>query len=175
MVEKYDILSEARTNSYATIKYAPIALNDSFICVTKCMKHFNLMHTYIYYQQEMIMNMIWILLFFIPLTLLHSNTTIAKDNFDLQIDKIAHLSTSFGLYFFFHTMYSDSLLPMISDTIPIPLHSMLSSTIVGLSYEVYQSTPYSKSDGFSIHDMIYNLVGIGLARFTHEVFLYIKG
>ena len=72
-------------------------------------------------------------------------------------------------------MYSDSLLPMISDTIPIPLHSMLSSTIVGLSYEVYQSTPYSKSDGFSIHDMIYNLVGIGLARFTHEVFLYIKG
>jgi hypothetical protein len=32
----------------------------------------------------------------------------------------------------------------------------------------------SKSDGFSKHDMVYNLIGIGFARFTHEVFLYFK-
>ena len=75
----------------------------------------------------------------------------------------------------FYTLYSDSLLFTLSDSIPIPLHSMISATAVGFTYEVYQSTTLSRSDGFSIHDMIYNLVGIGLARFTHEVFLYIKG
>ena len=99
---------------------------------------------------------------------------IADDNFSLQIDKTAHFTTSFGLYFMFHTMYSDSLLPMLSDSIPIPLHSMISATAVGFVYEVYQSTPHSRSDGFSYHDMVYNMIGIGFARFTHEVFLYFK-
>ena len=74
----------------------------------------------------------------------------------------------------FYTLYSDSLLPMLSDSIPIPLHSMISTTAVGFSYEVYQSTKLSKSDGFSVHDMVYNMIGIGFARFTHEVFLYFK-
>ena len=99
---------------------------------------------------------------------------IAEDNFNIQLDKTAHLSTSFGLYFMFYTLYGDSLLPMLSDSIPIPLHSMISATAVGFSYEVYQSTTLSRSDGFSIHDMVYNLIGIGFARFTHEVFLYFK-
>ena len=99
---------------------------------------------------------------------------IAEDNFTIQLDKTAHLSTSFGLYFMFYTLYSDSLLLTISDSIPIPLHSMISATAVGFSYEVYQSTTLSKSDGFSVHDMFYNLLGIGFARFTHEVFLYFK-
>jgi hypothetical protein len=71
-------------------------------------------------------------------------------------------------------MNSDSLLPMLSDSIPIPLHSMISATAVGFVYEVYQSTPHSRSDGFSYHDMVYNMIGIGFARFTHEVFLYFK-
>ena len=114
-----------------------------------------------------------VLIFLLPAILL-SRGTIADDNFELQLDKTAHLTTSFGLYFMFYTLYSDSLLPMLSDSIPIPLHSMISTTAVGFSYEVYQSTKLSKSDGFSVHDMVYNMIGIGFARFTHEVFLYFK-
>ena len=114
-----------------------------------------------------------VLVFLLPAVIL-SRGTIAEDNFELQLDKTAHLTTSFGLYFMFYTLYSDSLLPMLSDSIPIPLHSMISTTAVGFSYEVYQSTKLSKSDGFSVHDMVYNMIGIGFARFTHEVFLYFK-
>ena len=118
---------------------------------------------------------ILLLIFLIPASYLYSQgDVIADDNFSLQIDKTAHFTTSFGLYFMFHTMYSDSLLPMLSDSIPIPLHSMISATAVGFVYEVYQSTPHSRSDGFSYHDMVYNMIGIGFARFTHEVFLYFK-
>ena len=120
-----------------------------------------------------LMNILYIILLLLPLSLLLPNTTIAEDNFSIQIDKTAHYTTSFGLYFMFYTMYSDSLLPM-DTTISIPLHSMISSTGVGLVYELYQSTPQSKSDGFSKHDMIYNMIGIGLARLTHEFFLYFK-
>ena len=115
-----------------------------------------------------------IILFFILPCILLSRGTIAEDTFDLQLDKTAHLSTSFGLYFMFYTLYQDTLLLTISDSIPIPLHSMISATAVGFTYEVYQSTTLSKSDGFSVHDMVYNLIGIGFARFTHEVFLYFK-
>ena len=118
---------------------------------------------------------ILLLIFLLPASYLYSQgDVIADDNFSIQIDKTAHFTTSFGLYFMFHTMYSDSLLPMLSDSIPIPLHSMISATAVGFVYEVYQSTPHSRSDGFSYHDMVYNMIGIGFARFTHEVFLYFK-
>ena len=118
---------------------------------------------------------ILLLVFLIPASYLYSQgDVIADDNFSIQIDKTAHLTTSFGLYFMFYTMYSDSLLPMLSDSIPIPLHSMISATAVGFVYEVYQSTPHSRSDGFSYHDMVYNMIGIGFARFTHEIFLYFK-
>ena len=116
-----------------------------------------------------------ILLIVLPLSMLYSQeNTIAQDTFEPQLDKIAHFSTSFGLYFTFHTMYQDSLLPMISDSLPIEMNSMLSATIVGLLYECYQATPISKSDGFSKHDMVYNMIGIGLARLTHEFFLYFR-
>ena len=116
-----------------------------------------------------------LLIFLLPASYLYSQgDVIADDNFSIQIDKTAHFTTSFGLYFMFHTMYSDSLLPMLSDSIPIPLHSMISATAVGFIYEVYQSTPHSRSDGFSYHDMVYNIIGIGFARLTHEVFLYFK-
>ena len=119
------------------------------------------------------MNYIVLLLLLLPLTLLYSNTTIADDDFTIQLDKTAHYTTSFGLYFFFYTMYTDSLLPM-DTSFSIPIHSMISSTIVGLSYEVYQSTPISKSDGFSIHDMVYNVLGVVSAYTIHEIFLYFK-
>ena len=119
------------------------------------------------------MNIIWIIILLLPLTLLLSNNPIADDDFSIQLDKTAHYTTSFGLYFFFYTMYTDSLLPMDS-SFSIPIHSMISSTIVGLSYELYQSTPISKSDGFSIHDMVYNVLGVVSAYTIHEIFLYFK-
>ena len=119
------------------------------------------------------MSYLLLFLLMLPLTLLLPNTTIAEDNFTIQLDKTAHYTTSFGLYFFFHTMYTDSLLPMDS-TLSIPLHSMISSTGVGLVYELYQSTPQSKSDGFSVHDMVYNVLGIISAYTIHEIFLYFK-
>ena len=121
-----------------------------------------------------LMNILYIILLLLPLSLLLPNTTIAEDNFTLQIDKTAHYTTSFGLYFMFYTLYSDSLLPMLSDSIPTSYHSILSATIVGFSYELYQATPQSKSDGFSIHDMTYNLLGVFSAKFLHEVFLYFR-
>jgi hypothetical protein len=120
-----------------------------------------------------LMSYLLLFLLLLPLTLTLPNTTIADDNFNIQLDKTAHYTTSFGLYFMFYTMYTDSLLPM-DTTISIPLHSMISSTGVGLVYELYQSTPHSKSDGFSVHDMVYNIMGIMSARFIHEVFLYFK-
>ena len=51
---------------------------------------------------------------------------------------------------------------------------MLAATIVGFLYECYQATPISNSDGFSKHDMVYNVVGISIARLTHEFFLYFR-
>ena len=115
-----------------------------------------------------------IIILFCVGALYSQENTIAQDTFEPQLDKIAHLTTSFGLYYTFHTMYQDSLLPVLHDSIPIKLHSMLSATLVGLSYECYQSTPISRSDGFSLHDITYNVIGIGLARLTHEFFLYFK-
>ena len=119
-------------------------------------------------------SIVWLVLVFLLPAIILSRGTIAEDNFDIQLDKTAHLTTSFGLYFMFYTLYSDTLLFTLHDTIPIPLHSMISATAVGFSYEVYQSTKLSNSDGFSVHDMVYNMIGIGFARFTHEVFLYFK-
>ena len=62
-------------------------------------------------------------------------STIDQDTFEPQLDKIAHLATSFGLYYTFHTMYQDSLLPVLHDSIPIELHSMLSFLSLGLFNE----------------------------------------
>ena len=119
-------------------------------------------------------SMFIILIIYILLSsVLYSRGLITEDNFDFQLDKRAHLGVSFGLYFTFYTIYSDTLLS-VPTNLSIPLQSMLSATVVGFTYELYQSTPQSKSNGFSVHDMVYNLIGIGLARLTHEFFLYFK-
>ena len=68
---------------------------------------------------------ILLLVFLIPTDLYSQGDVINDDNFSLQIDKpLPHLTTSFGLYFMFHTLYQDSLLFTLHDSIPIPLHSM---------------------------------------------------
>ena len=99
-----------------------------------------------------------------------SDFKISDDTMDLQLDKKAHFTTSFGLYYFFYTS-----LTILSDTLPYSqLDAMLLSTSIGLLFEVYQGTSLSNADGFSKEDFYYNIMGIGFARFTHEVFLYFK-
>ena len=99
-----------------------------------------------------------------------SNFRISDDTMELQLDKKAHFTTSFGLYYFFYTS-----LTIYSDTLPYPqLDAMLLSTSIGLLYEVYQGTSLSNADGFSKEDCYYNLIGIGFARLTHEIILHFK-
>ena len=99
-----------------------------------------------------------------------SEFRISNDTMELHLDKKAHFTTSFGLYYFFYTTIT-----IYSDTLPYPqLEAMLLSSSLGLLYEVYQGTSLSNADGFSKEDFYYNIMGIGFARFTHEVFLYFK-
>ena len=79
------------------------------------------------YSREMNLFSISIIIILFCEVLYSQENTIAQDTFEPQLDKIAHLATSFGLYYTFHTMYQDSLLPVLHDSIPIELHSMLSA------------------------------------------------
>jgi len=98
-----------------------------------------------------------------------SQYTISNDTMEFQLDKKAHLGVSFGLYYMFYTFIS-------YDTINVhaQLDAMLLSSMVGLSYEVYQGSSFSNADGFSKEDMLYNLIGVAMARVSHEIFLYFK-
>ena len=79
---------------------------------------------------------------------------VKKDTYTFDLDKKAHYSTSFGLYYFFFTY-----------TASMPL-ALLLSILVGLSFEVYQG--YSKHHGgYSHYDMFYNLVGSVFAFILH--------
>lgn len=113
-----------------------------------------------------------ILMLFLAGTLYSQDSSfrISDDTMELQLDKKAHFTTSFGLYYFFYTTIT-----IYSDTLSHPqLDAMLLSSSLGLLYEVYQGTSLSNADGFSKEDFYYNIMGIGFARFTHEVFLYFK-
>ena len=98
-----------------------------------------------------------------------SQYTISDDTMEFQLDKKAHLGVSFGLYYMFYTFYS-------YDTINVhaQLDAMLLSSIIGLTYEVYQGSSFSDADGFSKEDMLYNLIGVAMGRVSHEFFLYFK-
>ena len=112
-----------------------------------------------------------ILLFFTGLIYTQeSKFRISVDNMNWELDKKAHLGVSFGLYYMFYTNLS------ILDTLNThtSLDAMLLSSLIGLSYEVYQGTRFSDADGFSKQDMAYNLIGVALARFTHEFILHFK-
>ena len=83
---------------------------------------------------------------------------IKQDNYIFVLDKKAHYSTSFGLYYFFFTYLNDVML------------AVLLSTLTGFIFEVYQG--YSKTQsGYSHSDMFYNLLGVFSATVLHAVYL----
>ena len=83
---------------------------------------------------------------------------IKEDTYIFELDKKAHYSTSFGLYYFFFTYLNDMML------------SVLLSIMIGLLFEVYQG--YSKNQsGYSHSDMLYNLLGTFSATVLHVVYL----
>ena len=85
---------------------------------------------------------------------------IKKDNYKFEMDKMAHVGVSFGLFYFFLT-YIHS----------IPL-SIILSVLVGLSFETYQGIS-NKHSGYSHHDMLYNIVGVVLSSSMYMLYLLI--
>ena len=83
------------------------------------------------------------------------NDIIIEDTWDPRIDKISHATASFGFYYTFR-YYENS-----------KFESFLYTSILGLSFEIYQINDPNEEDsdfrGISIQDMGYNLVGVGLA------------
>ena len=79
---------------------------------------------------------------------------IKKDSYEFNLDKKAHYSTSFGLYYFFFTYLNDMMF------------AILLSTLTGLFFEVYQG--YSKHhSGYSHSDMLYISLGVFSASVLH--------
>ena len=81
-----------------------------------------------------------------------TNDIIIEDNWDQTTDKLAHTTTSFGLYYTLRYFEFSKF------------ESLLASTIIGFSYEVYQINDPRETDsdfrGISIQDMGYNVFGI---------------
>jgi len=83
---------------------------------------------------------------------------IKKDSYEFNLDKKAHYSTSFGLYYFFFTYVNDIML------------ATLLSILTGLFFEIYQG--YSKHhSGYSHVDMLYNILGVLSALILYGVTL----
>ena len=83
---------------------------------------------------------------------------IKEDNYKFEMDKMAHLGISFGLFYFFLT-YVHS----------IPL-SIILSLLVGLSFEAYQGIS-KKHSGYSHVDMLYNAIGVILSSSMYMLYL----
>ena len=81
---------------------------------------------------------------------------IKEDNYKLELDKMAHLGVSFGLFYFFLTYIHN-----------IPL-SIILSILVGLSFEIYQG---KFTTGYSHHDMLYNIIGVVLSSSMYMLYL----
>ena len=83
---------------------------------------------------------------------------IKRDTYKFDLDKKAHYSTSFGLYYFFFTYVNEIML------------ATLLSILTGLFFEIYQG--YSKHhSGYSHVDMLYNILGILSALILYGVTL----
>ncbi|MBA65130.1 MAG: hypothetical protein CMG55_04945 [Candidatus Marinimicrobia bacterium] len=83
------------------------------------------------------------------------NNIIIKDNWDQTTDKLAHSTTSFGIYYTLRYFEFSRF------------ESLLTATVIGLSYEIYQINDPREKDsdfkGISIQDMGYNSLGILIA------------
>jgi len=77
---------------------------------------------------------------------------IIEDNWDQTTDKLAHSTTSFGLYYTLRYFEFSKF------------EAFTAATIIGFSYEVYQIHDPRETDsdfrGISIQDMGYNVLGI---------------
>ena len=79
---------------------------------------------------------------------------IKKDSCSFSMDKQAHLSVSFGLFYFFLT-YTNSI---------------ILSLLVGVSFEAYQGIS-KKHNGYSHVDMLYNAIGVILSSSMYMLYL----
>ena len=83
---------------------------------------------------------------------------IKKDNYKFDLDKKAHYTTSFGLYYFFFTYVNEIML------------ATLLSILTGLFFEIYQG--YSKHhSGYSHVDVLYNILGVLSALILYGITL----
>ena len=84
--------------------------------------------------------------------LAQKNDIIIEDNWDQTTDKLAHSTTSFGLYYTLRYFEFSKF------------EAFTAATIIGFSYEVYQINDPRETDsdfrGISIQDMGYNVFGI---------------
>ena len=85
-------------------------------------------------------------------SLAQKNDIIIEDNWDQTTDKLAHSTTSFGLYYTLRYFQFSKF------------EAFTAATIIGFSYEVYQINDPRETDsdfkGISIQDMGYNVLGI---------------
>ena len=107
------------------------------------------------------MKYIFVLLILLSELRASHNRIILEDDFNPNIDKISHSTTSFGLYYVFR--YFDKT----------KKKSVLYSFAVGLSYEIYQIYDPLEQEhfrGVSLHDLFYNAIGIAMAVIIDDMF-----
>ena len=90
--------------------------------------------------------------FQLSISLAQNNDIIIQDNWDQTTDKLAHSTTSFGLYYTLRYFEFSKF------------EAFTAATLIGFSYEVYQINDPRETDsdfrGISIQDMGYNILGI---------------
>ena len=88
----------------------------------------------------------------ISISFAQKNDIIIQDNWNQTTDKLAHSTTSFGLYYTLRYFEFSKF------------EAFTAATIIGFSYEVYQINDPRETDsdfrGISIQDMGYNVLGI---------------
>ena len=88
----------------------------------------------------------------VSISLAQKNDIIIQDNWDQTTDKLAHSTTSFGLYYTFRYFEFSKF------------EAFTAAALIGFSYEVYQINDPRETDsdfrGISIQDMGYNVLGI---------------
>lgn len=104
-------------------------------------------------------------------TLVGQDFRIVEDNWDWEIDKKAHLLSSFGLYYASYVLCEGFCIDSTHHNDKLALVVSLS---VGLGYEIYQGYHWKEHGGFSKHDLGYNVLGIVVGHIVHKVSLYLK-
>ena len=104
------------------------------------------------FQLKILKNLILFFTIQASYSLAQKNDIIIEDNWDQTTDKLAHSTTSFGLYYTLRYFEFSKF------------EAFTAATIIGFSYEVYQINDPRETDsdfrGISIQDMGYNVLGI---------------